>query len=136
MPRERCGGGFTLIEVMIVLAILSLMAAIAVPLLSRRAPAATVAAAAVELRAALDTARAAAIAEDRAIVFAAAADGYRIDGRPYRVASNVAIAIAGGRRIEFYPSGGSSGGRVILTSGASRREIAIGALTGRAAIFP
>ena len=41
------------------------------------------------------------------------------------------VATEGGAQISFYPSGGSSGGRVVVTGGGATREIAVDALTGR-----
>lgn len=139
MPRDRRdSSGFTLVEVMIVLAILGLVATLALPLLARRTPTASLASAAEEVRAALAAARSAAIAEDREVSFSAATDGYRVDGEPHRFppGADLSLQVRGGARIAFFPSGGSSGGRVILHSASARREIEIEAITGRAALVP
>lgn len=136
-PDTRRGGGFTLLELLIVLAILSLVVALAVPLYGRRSGAATLAGATQEVLAALAAARSAAIAEDRAIVFSGGADGYSVDGRRHQFppAAALSIEVRGGTRISFFPSGGSSGGSVILHRAAARREIAIEAITGRAVLL-
>jgi general secretion pathway protein H len=132
--------GFTLIEVMIVLAILSLTVAMAVPLLGKRQPGAALAGATGEIRAALHAARAEAIAQGREVAFSSdAGGGYRIDGKQHRLdgaSSGLRIQIRGGSRISFFPSGGSSGGRLVLHGANARREIEIEAITGRVFILP
>jgi len=134
---RRRRGGFTLPEILIALTIMSLAAGMALPLLAKRAPVASLAGATAEMRAALAAARSAAIAEDREIIVAASADGYRIDGRNYRfpAASLLTVAIRGGTRIAFFPSGGSSGGRIILRAAARERAIAVDAISGRAVVL-
>ena len=135
--RDR-GGGFTLIEILIVLAIIGLALGLAMPLLMRREPVATSTAAANELIAALRLARSAAIGEDRIVMFGGGTGGYAIDGRFRRLAASPAarVDIAGGTALTFFPSGGSSGGNVVLRGGVARREIAVDAVTGHAAIVP
>lgn len=134
LPRER---GFTLIELMIVLAVLSLAAVLALPYLATGRNRAALGGAVQTVRAALHAARAAAIAEDREVAFAGGMDGYRIDGARQDLAtSGVVVEIKGGSRIAFFPSGGSSGGRVVLHDGAASRAIEVEALTGRAVLEP
>jgi general secretion pathway protein H len=137
LPRER-RQGFTLLELLIVLAILSLVVGIAFPLFATRAPTAALNGAAQEVRAALAAARSAAIAENREVAFAGAQNGYRIDGAFHRlpIARDLLVGIRGGARIAFFPSGGSSGGRVMLRNAAAVREIDIEAITGRATLVP
>lgn len=139
MPRDRGRvPGFTLLELLIVLAILSLAAGLAIPLFAKRAPVAALNGAALEVRAALAAARSAAIAENREVFFAGAENGFRIDGRFHRLplSRDLSVGIRGGARIAFFPSGGSSGGRVVLRSAASLREIEMDAITGRATLVP
>jgi general secretion pathway protein H len=132
--------GFTLIELLVVLAIVGVAIGLVVPFLARRQPQVSLAGAAIELTAVLRGARAEAIAEDRPVVFSGGAGGYFVDGRWRRLAVAAAapaalrIDIAGGARISFYPSGGSSGGRVVVRNRTARREIAVDAVTGNAAI--
>ena len=139
LPRDtrRFGGGFTLLELLIVLAILSLVVALALPLYSRRTGAATLAGATQEVRAALAAAHSAAIAEDRDIAFSGGTNGFSVDGARHQFppAAALSVEVRGGTRISFFPSGGASGGSVILRSPVARREIEIEALTGRAILL-
>ena len=136
MPRDT--GGFTLLELMVVLAILSLAAIVSFTYLARDRERASLASAVQTVRAALGNARAAAIAEDREVTFAGGIDAYRIDGarEPLAAAADVTVEIGGRAFIAFFPSGGSSGGRVILRGGGRRRDIEVEALTGRAVLLP
>lgn len=131
--RRHRATGFTLIEMLIVLAILGLAVGLAIPLLAKRSTATTLAGATQQVRAALVAARSAAIAEDREIVFTGGIDGYRVDGaRRGLPSAGLSVAIRGGTRISFFPSGGSSGGTVVLSGGTAEREIEVDAISGRA----
>jgi general secretion pathway protein H len=137
--RGRAPGGFTLIELLVVLAILGMGMALAVPFLGKRPSGAQLVAAASEVRAGLRTARTAAIAEGRPVTFRADASGYWLDRQYHRLADNTGrlrIDTAGYARIAFFPSGESSGGRVVVRAGGSRRDIAVDAVTGRAVLVP
>ena len=135
MPRER---GFTLFELMIVLAIGSLLIGLALPFFGRRGADAALAGAARELQSALRAARSDAIASGREIAISGDRDGYRIDGRHHALVTSagLSVEIAGASRISFFPSGGSSGGRIVLRGAAAHREIEIEALTGHAILLP
>lgn len=130
--------GFTLIELLVVLAIIGLSLAIAVPLLARHAGGATLNAAASEIRAALSQARSTAIVEDRTVTFQGdPGGGYWLDRNHFTLplmngAQPLRVATIGGARISFFPSGGSSGGRIVISSGGGQRQIAIDTLSGRA----
>src|SRR5262249_2341848 len=135
--RPRGEAGFSLIELLVVLAIVGMSLAIAVPLLARHVTGASLSAATSQIRAALRGARSTAIAEDRPVVFRGDAGGgdwpdrrhftlpMMAGGEPLRVATE------GGAQISFYPSGGSSGGRIVVASGDGRRRLAVDTLTGR-----
>ena len=141
MPGRRSPGaaGFTLVEVVVVLALLAAIAAMAVPFLAKSIPRTALRAAAAELRAALGAARSDAIAAGRTVVFRADHQaGYWIGERyhPLKTAGDVAaeqrVAVAGNGQISFFSWGGSSGGRVWIEDSAGRRELAVDAATGRA----
>ena len=120
------------------LAIIGLSLAIALPLLARQVSGPALNAASSEIRAALREARSTAIAEDRAVVFRGdPGGGFWLDRRHFTLplmssTQPLRVATVGGAQISFFPSGGSSGGRILLTSGNGERQIAVDALTGRA----
>ena len=138
--RTRGSGGFTLIEMIVVLAILAIAVGLVLPMFGSRGSGAELAAAAGRVRTAIAAARATAIAEDRAVVFRGdSAGGYWLDGRHQGLdmdARDLRILTSGNALISFFPSGGSSGGRVVVQGPYSRREIAVDAVTGHAVALP
>jgi general secretion pathway protein H len=126
------------VELLVVLAIIGMSLAIAVPLLARHVTGASLNAAASQIRAALRGARSTAIAEDRPVVFRGdPGGGYWLDRRHFTLpmmasGERLRVAVDGGAQISFYPSGGSSGGRIRVVSGDAQRRLAVDTLTGRA----
>jgi type II secretion system protein H len=129
----RCERGFTLIELLVVIALGGLMLAIVVPSLGLFVPRDALAAATVEIRAGLRGASSTAITEGRTVVFRGdpGNGGYWLD-RQFHPLASARVDVAGARTISFFAWGGSSGGRVWIDSPAGRREIAVGAVSGRA----
>lgn len=136
--RPERAAGFTLLEILIVLAILGLAVALAVPYLGRQTSRASLVAAAQEVRAALLGARSDAIAEDREVTVSGDMGGYRVNGvrHPFPASPGVRVDVTGGARISFFPSGGASGGRLVLRDANQSVAIDIEALTGRAILVP
>jgi general secretion pathway protein H len=130
--------GFTLVELLVVLALAGMALALAVPLIARHATGPSLDAATAQIRAGLRGARSTAMTEGRAVVFQGdPGSGYWLDRRHVELpemsgGAALRVATAGGARISFYPSGGSSGGRIVVSSGEGHREIAIDSITGRA----
>jgi general secretion pathway protein H len=136
--RPERAAGFTLLEILMVLAILGFAVALAVPYLGRQTSRASLAAAAQEVRAALLGARSDAIAGDREVTFAGDIGGYRVDGvrHAFPASPGIRVDIKGGARISFFPSGGASGGQLVLRDSNRTVAIDIEALTGRAILVP
>jgi len=144
LPADRGQrSGFTLIELAVVLAILGLLLAMSVPFVAGRTPSGALPAATAEIRAALRAARSAAIAEGHPIAFRAdPVGGYWLDRQHYPLAAaagpiaRLRVAVAGGAGIAFFPSGGSSGGRIRIEGAGGWRDIDVDAVTGRAVLRP
>jgi general secretion pathway protein H len=79
---------------------------------------------------ALRLARSRAIAQERTVVFALDARGYRLD-RDVPTTWSGDVSSEGNRLIAFTPDGGSSGGRIVLRDGERAIAIGIDWLTGR-----
>ena len=135
MTAQRASG-FTLIELIVVLAILAAVASLAVAAVGTGRDAAELRAATSELRALLRGAHGTAIAENREIRFAVEGRAYLLDGQ--RHAFTTAGLARGAVRAEttgvaFFPTGGSSGGRVVVAEGGRQRAIEVDPATGRLA---
>ncbi|HVH81814.1 MAG TPA: GspH/FimT family pseudopilin, partial [Stellaceae bacterium] len=116
---SRRDAGFTFIELLVVLAIVGLAVAMAMPIFSRHVTGASLNAARDEIRAALRGARSTAITEGRPVVFRGdPSGGYWLDRRHFALplmngAQPLRVATVGAVQVSFYPSGGSSGGRIL-----------------------
>jgi general secretion pathway protein H len=136
--------GFTLVELLVVLAIAGLLLAVAPPLISSVMPGVEIKAAARRTAGALRLAREIAIADgrDTAWVIDIETNRYRIDG-DHRGGSlpaglEVELVAAEGEMqsdsvgaIRFFPDGSSTGGRVILKRGDGGYQVGVNWLTGR-----
>lgn len=145
-PCAMAESGFTLLEMLIVLAIIGLAAAIAVPLLKPPTQALRLEQAARKLADALRATRGYAIGHDEVTELAIDLDRGTYESvvtAKETLASDIAVRLtfandlhvrpaSGG--IRFYPSGGSSGGDIFMRLADRTEHISINWLTGSARV--
>ena len=139
--------GLTLLEILIVLALMAIIAGIAVPLFGGGVSSTELKGAAREVAAGLRYARSEALAGKRETVVVYDLDRrvFRVDRDPHEHAlprgidmkltgalSDIATPQVGA--IRFFPDGGSNGGRVTVAAGERKFDVDIDWLTGRVAI--
>jgi general secretion pathway protein H len=148
VPPQSWGGsgrterGFSLLELIVVLAIMALAAVALVPITGSASRGITIDAAARAVAVELRAARAAAIYANRETDFTidAAARRYWSDAAPRQQAlpDGIAAAFAPGDGsrglVRFYPDGSASGGAILLRGPQRSARIEVDALTGRARI--
>jgi general secretion pathway protein H len=146
--RRRRSAGVTLLELLIVLSIMALIAAMTVPMLSGPVSGAALKGAAREVAAGLRYARSESVSTRREtrLVFDLEQRTFRIDRdarvhqlpkgvdlKLFTAQSDIADAKTGA--IRFFPDGGSNGGRVTIAAGERKYEVDVDWLTGRVAIL-
>jgi general secretion pathway protein H len=142
--RRGVAPGFTLVELLVVLAIGGLLLAVAPPLINAALPGVELKAAARRTAGALRLAREIAIADgrDAAWVLDIEQHRYRIDGdhRSGSLPDDLELELVAAEEemqseqvgaIRFYPDGSSTGGRVILKRGDAGFQVGVNWLTGR-----
>jgi general secretion pathway protein H len=146
-PSSR-GAGVTMIELLVVLSIMALIAAMVMPLVSGSVSTTELKSAAREVAAGLRYARNDAVAtrQETRLVFDLEARTFRIDRdarvhtlpkkaelKLFTAQSDIADEKTGA--IRFYPDGGASGGRLTIAAGERKYEVDVDWLTGRVAIL-
>ena len=140
--------GFTLVELLVVLALMAIIAAIAIPILGPGVSTSELKSAARKVAAGLRMARDDAVAtrSDTRLLIDLEHRTFQIerDSHVYALpralelklftAQNDIISEHAGA-IRFYPDGGSTGGRVTLAAGERKFEVDVDWLTGRVAIL-
>lgn len=140
-------GGFTLLELLVVLLVMALVAVITVPRIGAALPGAELKSAARQLAAGLREARSRAVAKNHVVPFTldGTAGRYFIGtgGANGRMPNNIGITLITGTvdvsgaasgSIRFFPDGTSTGGRIELTSRGGKRTVIVDWLTGRIAV--
>jgi general secretion pathway protein H len=144
MDAPPLRAGFTLVELLVVLAIGGLLLAVAPPLISSAMPAVELKAAARRTAGGLRLAREIAVAQgrDAAWVLDIGSNRYSIEGdhRTGSLPGGLDIELIAAEEemqsdsvgaIRFYPDGSSTGGRVILKRGGGGYQVGVNWLTGR-----
>ena len=138
--------GFTLLELLVVLAIMALVVAAAPGLVAKISPSTQITVAARELSAGLRAARGRAIAGNREATFTLDVKNGRFgvdDTASGRIAAGFRLAFLTAQaeqvdetaaNIRFFPDGSSSGGRIRVAKDTHHRDVAVDWLTGRVVV--
>lgn len=144
---SRTSAGFTLVEMLVVLTIIGLVAALAFPALRRPPDNLRLEAATRTLASALRLSRAQAIGRNADVVLTIDADRRMFESSAVRATQldheiSVEMIFATPERrgraagaIRFFPDGTSSGGDIVLTLGRRQARISVNWLTGEARLF-
>ena len=147
-PPRRSARGFTLIEIVVVVALIAVLTGIIAAVISGGLGSAKVRAASKDLVAALRSTRAAAVVgrESQVLVLDVERRAYRVPGRDWvelpkdmevdmLTAAQEQIDDSQGQ-IRFFPDGSSTGGNIELRRGEALWRIEIGWLTGEVRMHP
>ena len=141
-------GGFTIIELLVVMVIMALAYTLASPMISSGVSGAELKASARQIAAGLRKARSDAISrrQESVLTLDLATRQFQLSGdqRVYRLPPSVAVKVftaqselVGGTAgsIRFFPDGGSTGGRITLSANARNYDVDINWLTGQVVII-
>lgn len=148
---RRRQAGFTLLEMLVVLGIIALVVAVALPYMPRRADAMAVRGAAQAVADGLRQTRGLAVRDGSSALFTLDVEArrWRIDstngegGRGGRLPAELKLALETDRRlvhspreaaIRFFPDGSSTGGKVELRKGEAVALLAVDWLTGKVSV--
>jgi general secretion pathway protein H len=140
--------GFTLLEILIVLVIMGLVAALTLPTFGSGVSTTALKSAARELAAGLRLARGQAITQraEATLELDVATRTFRVppDPRVHALPAGIDLKLFTAQRdlvndqvgsVRFYPDGGSNGGRITLAAGERKFDVDVDWLTGRIAIL-
>lgn len=145
---RRSSSGVTLLELLIVLMLMALVAAMTLPIFGSGVSSTDLRRAARELAAGLRSARGQAITQrsEAALELDVAGHSFRVppDVRVHALPPGIELKLFTAQNdivsdqigsIRFYPDGGSDGGRVTLAAGERKYDVDVDWLTGRVAIL-
>ena len=145
---ESAAGGFTLLEMLVVLMLIGLIVAVTIPTFSGGVSTTALKSATREVAAGLRLARGQAIAQrtESVLELDVAGRSFRVppDPRVHTLPSGIELKLFTAQRdliseqvgaVRFYPDGGSNGGRITLASGERKFNVDVDWLTGRVAIL-
>jgi general secretion pathway protein H len=146
--NSRAGAGFTLLELMVVLMLMAMVYALAVPMISAGLPGTELKGAARQLAAGLRQARSQAVTrkEESILTLDVEKRNFKVSGdqRRYALPTKLEISLFTAQSellpdkvgaIRFYPDGSSTGGRITVTSGVRKYDINVDWLTGQVTIL-
>jgi general secretion pathway protein H len=140
--------GFTILEMLVVLMLIALIAAVTIPTFSGGVSTTALKTAAREVAAGLRLARGQAIAQrsESVLELDVASRSFRVppDPRVHALPPGIELKLFTAQRdlvsdqvgaVRFYPDGGSNGGRITLAAGERKFDVDVDWLTGRVAIL-
>ncbi len=131
--------GFSLMEMLLVLALIAVMTAVAVPVANRQSGGTELRATAHQFASLMRTARGAAIRDnaERALVVDPAGRRFWVEGltKAYPVAGHIEVRLtAPPQGLQFFADGSATGGRVVLAAGGHTAVVELDGLTGHARV--
>ena len=148
MTRERDVRGVTLLELLIVLALMAIVAGFVMPMFGGPVPTSELRATARQLAAGLRLAQSEAVSQRRQtfLVLDVAGKRFKVDNDPHehKLPSKIELKLFTAQNdlvnesigsIRFFPDGGSNGGRITVAAGERKFDVDIDWLTGRVAIL-
>ena len=146
--KSRASAGFTLLELLVVLMLMAMVYALAVPMISAGLPGTELKGAARQLAAGLRQARSQAVTrkEESTLTLDVEKRNFKVSGdqRRYALPTKLEISLFTAQSellpdkvgaIRFYPDGSSTGGRITVTSGVRKYDINVDWLTGQVTIL-